>query len=78
MIHPYIQAALARERQNTLLAEAEAHRQARQARSHQRRRGTPAFHRPLFRLTAGWLARAWSRPLTRPPGSGPLEAYEDA
>lgn len=78
MTHPYIQAALARERQNMRLAEAEAHRQARRARSHQRKmRGTPAFHRPLFRRTAGWLAPAWSRLLSRRRGSGPLEAYED-
>jgi hypothetical protein len=77
MNDPYIQTALVRERQNILLAAAEAHRQARQARPHQRRRGTPAFHRPLFRRLAGWLPPAWNRLLTRRPGSGPLEAYED-
>ncbi len=77
MTYPHIQSALARERQNMQLAEAEAHRQARQARSHQRRRGTPAFRRPPFRRTPGWLPPAWSRLLTRRPESRPLEAYED-
>ena len=55
MTHPYIQAALVRERQNMLLAEAEAVRQARQARSHRRRRGTPAIRRSPFRRALGWL-----------------------
>ena len=63
MSHPYIPMALARERQQTLLAEAEAVRLARQARSHRRRHGTPASRRSPLR-TQGWLL-AWSRLLTR-------------
>jgi len=42
MSHPYIQAALARERQNMLLTEAEGARRARQARTQRHQRGTPA------------------------------------
>jgi hypothetical protein len=77
MIHPYISAALVRERHNMLLASAETHRQARQARSHRRKHGGLAFHKPPLRRIPGWLPDAWSRLLTRQPGSGPLEAYED-
>lgn len=77
MTHPYIGAALARERRNMLLAEAEAHRQARQARSHQRKHGVLASRKPPFRRITGWLLHAWSGLLTRRPGSGPLAAYED-
>src|SRR5215813_14933311 len=42
MTHPDIRAALGRERQNTLLAEAEAARTARQARLYRRQAATPA------------------------------------
>jgi hypothetical protein len=55
MSHPYIQQALARERQNMLLAEAEAIRLARQARAHRRKHRTPAIRGSLFRRTADWL-----------------------
>ena len=67
MTHPDMHAALANERQRMLLAEATADRLARQARPPRRRRGT-----------LGWLSPAWSRLVTRPPGTAPLEAYEDA
>jgi hypothetical protein len=77
MTHPYIKAALARERQNMLLAEAEAHRQARQARSHRRKHGGLAFRKPPFLRIPGWLPHAWGGLLTRRPRSGPVEAYED-
>jgi hypothetical protein len=64
MSHPYIHAALARERQNMLLAEAEAARLARQARSHRRRRGTPTVRRSPLRRAPHWLPWEWSRLLT--------------
>jgi hypothetical protein len=59
MSYPYIHAALARERQDTLLAEAEAVRRARQARSYRRGHGTLAGRRSPLRAR-GWLL-AWSR-----------------
>ena len=77
MTHPYIAVALAHERQNMLLAEAEARRQARQSRSRQRKHGVLASRKPPFRRIPGWLPHAWSGLLTRRPGSGPLAAYED-
>ena len=69
MSHPYIQAALARERQNMLLAEAEAVRPARQARSYRRRRGTPITRRSSSRRIPDWLLATWTRLLTSQPGS---------
>ena len=83
MSHPYIHAALARERQNMLLAEAEAARLVRQARSHRRRRGTLAVRRSPLRRAPHWLPSAWSRLLTaawpgriraRSGSAGPLTA----
>ena len=83
MSHPSIHAALTRERQNKLLAEAEAGRLARQARSHRRRRGTSAVRRSPLRRAPHWLPPAWSRLLAAAwPGSirarsgstGPLPA----
>ena len=69
MSHPDLRAALAFERQTMFLAEAEADRLARHARSHRRSRGR----------ALGWLSPVWRRLLTRRPGPGPLvEAYEDA
>jgi hypothetical protein len=56
---------LARERQNMLLADAEAARLARQARAHRRQHRTPATRRSLLRHTLPWLPPAWSRLLTR-------------
>lgn len=70
MSHPHIQAALARERQNMLLAEAEAVRQARQARSHRHRPSMPAIGRSPSRRIPDWLLATWSRLLTRQRGSG--------
>jgi len=70
MSHPYIQAALARERQNMLLAEAEAVRRARQALSHRRRPSMPAIGRSAFRRAEDLLPPAWSRLLTWQRGSG--------
>jgi hypothetical protein len=56
MTHPYIRAALGRERLNTLLADAEAARTARQARLHRRQAATPARRgSPLWRRAAAGL-----------------------
>ena len=63
MSYPYMPMALARERQDTLLAEAEAVRLARQARVHRRSHGTPTDRRSPLRAH-GWLL-AWARLLTR-------------
>jgi hypothetical protein len=60
MSYPSMPAALARERQDMLLAEAEAVRQARQARSYRREHGAPASRRSPLR-PRGWLL-AWLRP----------------
>ena len=85
MNHPSIHAALARERQNMLLAEAEAVRLARQAQSHRRRRGTPAVRRSPLRRAPHWLPSEWSRLLTaawprsiraRSGSAGPLPAEQ--
>jgi hypothetical protein len=69
MSYPYIHAALARERQETLLAEAQATRLAREARSHRRRHASTAARGARFRRAAGWLPSAWSRLLTSRPDS---------
>ena len=61
---PYIQLTLARERQNMLLADAEAARLARQARAQRRQHRTPATRRSLLRHALPWLPPAWSRLLT--------------
>ena len=68
MSYPYIHTALARERQDMLLAEAQAVRLARQARAHRRNGGTPASHRSPFRRTSAWLLAARSRLLNQRPG----------
>jgi len=65
MSHPYVQAALARDRQNMLLAEAEAARLAKQARTRHHQRGTPANRRSPLRWTPAWLSSAWRRLLAR-------------
>ena len=57
MIPYHIHADLASERRKTLLAEAEAFRLAKQARSHRQPVGTSAGRRSLLR----WI-RGWSRP----------------
>lgn len=64
MSHPYIQAALARDRQNTLLTGAEAARLAKQVRTLHHQRGTSASRTPPLRWTSAWLPSAWSRLLT--------------
>lgn len=76
MSFPYIPAALARERQDTLLAEAEAVRRARQARLHRRGHGAPAHRRSPLRARA-WLL-AWGRLLTRRPAAGSAAAGRPA
>src|SRR5215831_5280364 len=53
MTHPAIRATLGRERQNTLLAEAEAARTARQARLYRRQAATPARRRSPPQCRAG-------------------------
>lgn len=53
MTYPDIHAALGRERQNTLLADAEAARTARQARLHRRQAATPARRRSPPQCRAG-------------------------
>jgi hypothetical protein len=68
MGYPCIQTALARDRQDMLLAEAQAVRLARQARAHRRSGGTPANRRSPFGRTSAWLPAAWSRRLTQRPG----------
>ena len=70
MSYPYIHTALARERQNTLLAEAQAVHWAREARSHRRAHGRRAAYGSPFRWIPGPLASAWSRLLTSPTRSG--------
>ena len=69
MNYPYIHTALAYERQNTLLEEAQAARRAREARAYRRAHGTPAVHPSRFRWIPGRLASAWSRLLTSQPRS---------
>lgn len=69
MSHPYFPAALARERQNTLLAEADAGRRARQARAQRHRQARPATRGPLLCRLPAWPALAWRRLLTRRPES---------
>jgi len=68
MSYPHFHAALARERQDMLLAEAQADHRARQARSHHRR-ATMATRRSPFRWFPGWLPPAWRRLLTSQPES---------
>jgi len=83
MTYPHIHAVLARERQETLLAEARAAHRAREARAYRRSqrerlprsrpersprsRRAQSPRRSPFRRAAGWLAPAWRRLLTRRP-----------
>ena len=69
MSHPHLQAALARERQDMLLAEAQAARRARRARLARRRGGMSASSRSLLRWPPDWLPAGWRRLLTRRPAS---------
>jgi hypothetical protein len=69
MNYPYIHTALAYERQNAMLEEAQAARRAREARAYRRANGTRAAHGSPLRWMPGWLASAWSRLLTSQPRS---------
>jgi hypothetical protein len=62
-------AALARERRDTMLAEAQAARLAREARAYRRRHTDAAARGARFRRASGWLPPAWSRLLTSRPDS---------
>lgn len=89
MLNPHIHAALARERQRSLLAEAQAFRRAKQAHSF-RRAGTPAARRNRLRWIPNLSLPNWSRrrfrllyqpafeedgqPLSRTTACGPLES----
>ena len=75
---PYIQLTLARERQNMLLADAEAARLARQARAQRRQHSTPVARRPLLRHALAWLPPAWPRLLTRRPAAASVAGGADA
>jgi len=68
MSHPYIHAALARERQDRMLAEAQAAHLAREARAYRRGRADAAARGARFRAS-GWLPSVWSRLLTSRPDS---------
>jgi hypothetical protein len=61
MSFPHIHTALAYERHNTLLEEAQAARRAREARAYRRAHGTRASHGSPFRWMPGRLASAWRR-----------------
>jgi hypothetical protein len=69
MSYPYIHAALARERQDTMLAEAQSTRLAREARAHRRSPAGAAARGARLRRASGWLPSAWSRLLTSRPDS---------
>src|SRR5271166_642671 len=67
MINRHIQAALARERRASFLAEAETARRARQARIHWQRATTSAARKTPLRRLPDWLGPARSRlPRHRP------------
>lgn len=69
MSYPYIHTALARERQDTLLAEAQAAHRARKARGYRRGHASTAARGARFHRASGWLPSAWSRLLTSRPDS---------
>ena len=69
MPNPHIYAALAHERHQTFLAQAETDRRARQARLHRRQAGTPGARRSPLRLRPAWLRAGRSRPPGRWPRS---------
>lgn len=64
MNFPHMHTALAYERQNTLLEEAQAARRAREARAYRRANRTRAVRRSPFRWVPARLAPAWSRLFT--------------
>ena len=57
MLTPYVYAALAHERHQTFLAEAETDRRARQARLHRQQAGTSGARRSPLRRRPAWLHR---------------------
>ena len=61
MLSPYILGALAHERHQTLLAQAETRRQARQARLHRQQAGRPGVRRSPLRQRPAWLQPGRSR-----------------
>jgi hypothetical protein len=69
MSFPHINTALAYERQNTILEEAQAARRAREARAYRRAHRTPAVHGSRFRWMPGPLTSAWGRLFTSRPHS---------
>jgi len=69
MSYPYMHAALARERQDMMLAEAQAAHLAREARAYRRGRADAAARGARFRRASGWLPSAWNRLLTSRPDS---------
>ena len=69
MLSPDIYAALAHERHQTFLAQAEAYRQARQARLHRRQAGITGARSSPRRRRPAWLQPRWSRLLGYGPRS---------
>jgi RimJ/RimL family protein N-acetyltransferase len=69
MLSPYIHAALAYERHQEFLAQAETGRRARQARLHRQQAGTPGARRSPLRRRPAWLQPGRSRLLGRWPRS---------
>jgi hypothetical protein len=69
MLSPYIHAALAHERHQTFLAQAETDRRARQARLYRRQAGTLGARRSPLRRYPAWLRAGRSRLLGRWPRS---------
>ena len=69
MLNPHILAALAHERQQAFLAQAETARQARQARLHRQQVGTPGARRSPRRWRPAWLRPGRSRLLGHWPRS---------
>jgi RimJ/RimL family protein N-acetyltransferase len=68
MLSPHIHAALARERHQTFLAQAEAGRRACQARLHRQQAGTSGARRSPLRWRPAWLHPGRSRVLGQWPG----------
>ena len=68
MLSPHIHAALAHERHQTFLAQAEAGRRARQARLRRRQAGTSGARRSPLRRRPAWLHPGRSRVLGHWPG----------
>jgi hypothetical protein len=75
MSNSYIHAALARERQKTFLAEANAYCRAKQARPHRQRVGTLGALRTPLRWIPSWLRPDWNR--SRPAAKGRPIALRD-